>query len=183
MPQNRFTDLSAPCKQFTTQIYLLFTNTDNTNNQNFQEHCIVVIYNCVLSMMNLTYTGSKHNTRLVVIDHKPEIALEILKNLMGRHRASVTQSAVGLDNKHGLIANLWKPILLVECAQIVQSSKENAVHIIQTTEQPAILKSWIYGLVQKSYMTNFNRFILLVTLVETTSKCCVCLRSINHTQN
>lgn len=87
-------------------------------------------------MMSHTHIGSKHNSSLVVVDHEPEVALEILENAVGRDGASVPEGAVGLNNKHGLIADLWQPILLVECAQIVQTSKENAVHIIQTAKQP-----------------------------------------------
>lgn len=78
MPQNRFTDLSAPCQQ-DYHIWWWISH--------LKHHFPITNQRCL--MVDFTYIGSKHNSSLVVIDHKPEIAFEILKNLVGRDRPSV----------------------------------------------------------------------------------------------
>lgn len=84
------------------------------------------------------HQSSEDTPGFAVVDNKGEAAFHVLDHLISWVRAPVPEGAVGLDHEHGLVAALAQPVLSIEGEEVVQASHEQAVYIIEPTEQPAI---------------------------------------------
>lgn len=83
------------------------------------------------------YQCGEDGAGLVVVDDEGEAAAEVLDDLVRRVRPAVAKSPVGLDDEEGFVGGLAQSVLLYQSTEVVKAPEEEAVDVVETTEQPA----------------------------------------------